>query len=103
MWLLGKERAHDLVYLYLGDGVGGAVVLGQKIHQGVGNIAGEVGHMVIDPAGPRCSCGRFGCLEALVSTSAIAKRARLIESAGSSPVSWFERSRRRRTNWLSRQ
>ncbi len=74
MWLLGKEQAHDLIYLYLGRGVAGAIVLGQEIHWGTRSIAGEIGHMVVDPAGPRCVCGSRGCLEALVSTGAIGDR-----------------------------
>jgi glucokinase len=71
MWVLGKERSHDLIYLYLGTGVAGAVVLGRDVHWGVSNLAGEIGHMTVDPNGPRCSCGNRGCLEALVSTRAI--------------------------------
>ena len=74
MWTLGKERPDDLIYLYLGRGVGGAIVLGQEIHWGVRSVAGEIGHMVVDPAGPRCTCGSRGCLETLVSTGAIAER-----------------------------
>lgn len=72
MWVLGREQAHDLIHLYLGGGVGGAVVIGQEILWGVSNIAGEIGHMTVDPDGPLCSCGKPGCLEALVSTRAIA-------------------------------
>ena len=74
MWVLGKEQAHDLIYLYLGNGVAGAVVLGRQLHWGVSNIAGEIGHMTVDPDGPICSCGNRGCLESLVSTSAILER-----------------------------
>src|SRR6478609_2833195 len=75
MWVLGKEQAHDLIYLYLGNGVAGAVVLERELHWGVSNIAGEIGHMTVDPDGPVCSCGNRGCLESLVSTSAILERA----------------------------
>jgi predicted NBD/HSP70 family sugar kinase len=75
MWVLGKEQAHDLIYLYLGNGVAGAVVLGRELHWGVSNIAGEIGHMTVDPDGPVCSCGNRGCLESLVSTPAILERA----------------------------
>lgn len=78
MWVLGRERGHDLIHLYLGGGVGGAVVIGQEIHWGVSNIAGEIGHMTVDPAGPVCSCGKPGCLEVLVSTRAIAERFHLL-------------------------
>lgn len=76
LWVLGKERAQDLIYLYLGHGVAGAIVLGREIHWGASNLAGEIGHITVDPDGPACSCGNRGCLEALVSTSAISARAR---------------------------
>jgi predicted NBD/HSP70 family sugar kinase len=74
MWRLGKEQAHDLIYLYLGSGVAGAILLGDEIHWGVSNSAGEIGHMTVDPDGPRCACGNLGCLEALVSIPAILRR-----------------------------
>lgn len=71
LWSLGKEQAHDLIYLYLGSGVAGAILLGNEIHWGVSNLAGEIGHITVDPDGPPCTCGNRGCLEALVSIPAI--------------------------------
>ncbi|MGH2531526.1 MAG: ROK family protein [Thermomicrobiales bacterium] len=76
LWVLGKEQAHDLIYLYLGRGVAGAIVLGHEIHWGSSFMAGEIGHMTVDPRGPACACGSHGCLEALVSTAAILGRGR---------------------------
>ncbi|NOX44295.1 MAG: ROK family protein, partial [Caldiserica bacterium] len=46
------------------------------LYRGADGLAGEIGHMVVDPDGPRCTCGRRGCLEALASGPAIADRAR---------------------------
>ncbi len=74
MWSFGKERAHDLIYLYLGSGVGGAILLGHEIHWGVSNFAGEIGHMTVDPEGTVCTCGNRGCLETRVSIPAIIRR-----------------------------
>lgn len=76
LWVLGKEQTPDLIYLYLGRGVAGAIVLGHEIHWGTRFMAGEIGHMTVDPGGPACACGSRGCLEAFVSTSAILGRAR---------------------------
>lgn len=76
LWALGEQKPHDLIYLYLGRGVAGALVLWQSVHLGPSHTAGEVGHMVVNPSGPRCDCGRRGCLEAYVSTVAIIARAR---------------------------
>jgi glucokinase len=74
LWVLGRERAHDLIHLYLGRGVGGALVLGREIHWGASYTAGEIGHLTVDPNGPACSCGGRGCLETLVSIGAILGR-----------------------------
>ncbi len=53
----------DLVYLTLSTGLGGGVISGGRLVQGADDLAGEVGHMVLDPDGPPCPCGRRGCLE----------------------------------------
>ncbi|HEV2528628.1 MAG TPA: ROK family protein [Thermomicrobiales bacterium] len=88
LWVLGRDRSTDLVYLYLGAGVAGAVVLQGTLHWGSVSTAGEVGHMTILPDGPPCACGNDGCLEALVSAQAIAARARRAVTSvdGTSPA-----------------
>ena len=55
-------------------GVGGGVIAGGNILHGFCDSAGEIGHTTVDIAGPRCSCGSFGCLEALVSEDALLRR-----------------------------
>jgi len=47
-------------------GVGGGIISGGKLFRGSSGYAGEIGHMVIDPQGRRCSCGKIGCLETVV-------------------------------------
>ncbi len=59
--------ANPLILLTLGTGVGGAIIIDGKPLLGKDGFAGELGHIVIDPNGPRCSCGRKGCAEALIS------------------------------------
>lgn len=66
----------DLVYIYLGRGIGGGIVIGRSLHAGVSNMAGEIGHITVEPEGPPCRCGNRGCLEALAAGPAIAARAR---------------------------
>ncbi len=65
-----------LIYLTVSTGIGGAVLIDGKIMSGARGAAGEVGHMVLVPNGPLCGCGNRGCLEALASGTAVAKRAR---------------------------
>ena len=64
----------DFAWIQLSTGVGGGLVLGGEVYRGAAGLAGEVGHMVLDESGPPCACGRRGCLEALVSGPAIARR-----------------------------
>lgn len=63
--LLGEDGA-DLSYLNIGTGVAAAVVTAGRLVRGVGNIAGEIGHLSINPSGPLCDCGQRGCLEATI-------------------------------------
>jgi glucokinase len=74
----------DLVYLTISTGIGGGVIVGGKLLHGVGSGAGEVGHITVDPRGPRCPCGNHGCLEIMASGTSIARRAR--EAVGRDPV-----------------
>ncbi|MFZ3062470.1 MAG: ROK family protein [Actinomycetota bacterium] len=66
----------NLVMVTIGTGIGGGIILNDKIYRGVTGSAAEIGHMVIDIHGPRCQCGNFGCFEELASGDAIARRAR---------------------------
>lgn len=78
----GRGTAHG-VYLTLGTGVGGGIVSHGRLVRGATGSAGEAGHMVIAPGGPRCACGARGCLEAYVSTAAILRQARAAMRRGS--------------------
>lgn len=76
-WLLGAGRGmNDLVLVTLGTGIGGGIVTNGALTRGHNGFAGEVGHMVIDPSGPLCPCGRRGCWERYASGSGLAMLAR---------------------------
>lgn len=64
-----------MALLTLGTGVGGGVAIENKVLRGPRQILGEVGHLIIDPGGPKCGCGNHGCLEALAGKQAIIDRA----------------------------
>jgi glucokinase len=73
---LGAGRgARDVLCVVCGTGVGGALVLDGRLHQGVGGRAGEIGHTTVAPDGPACSCGNHGCLELYAGARAIARAA----------------------------
>lgn len=61
----------DLAYLSIGTGLAAGLVLGGRVRRGARGAAGEIGHVPVDPAGPRCPCGQRGCLETLASGSAV--------------------------------
>lgn len=68
--------ARTMIYIQLGIGVGGGIVLDGRLHHGTAMTAGEFGHMPVTADGPRCSCGKPGHLEAYISESAIVDRMR---------------------------
>jgi glucokinase len=74
LWGAGKGCA-DLFYGTLGTGVGAGIILNGRIHHGRTGSAAEGGHVTIDYRGPRCACGKYGCIEALAAGPAIAMRA----------------------------
>ena len=63
--------AANMIYISGEIGVGGGVVVNNRLLDGVGGYAGEVGHMVIDPDGPDCRCGSNGCWETLIGSDAV--------------------------------
>ncbi|KAA9148183.1 ROK family protein [Amycolatopsis acidicola] len=71
----------DFVYLSGEIGIGGAAVIGGEVMSGRHGWAGEIGHVCVDPAGPRCRCGASGCLETFAGRDAI------LAAAGLSPAS----------------
>ena len=74
-WGAARE-ARGAIIVTLGTGIGGAVVCNGKIVDGARGLAGHLGHIVVEPDGPPCSCGARGCLEALASATAILRAAR---------------------------
>jgi glucokinase len=73
----GAGKGHNsLFYITVSTGVGGGWILDGKPWRGAEGMAGEIGHMVVDPTGPICLCGKRGCVERLASGPYIAEDAR---------------------------
>lgn len=71
-WRFGAGRGVDTIAVFaIGTGIGGGLVINGQLHLGIGGTGGELGHMSIDFNGPRCGCGRLGCVEAFASGPAI--------------------------------
>ena len=71
----GAVGTANLVYLCVGTGIGGGIMIDGQLYHGASGSAGEIGHMSIDINGPRCSCGNIGCWETFASGTALAKEA----------------------------
>jgi glucokinase len=81
---LGAGRGYDQVLVVpVGTGIASAYVLDGRTFSGAHGAAGEIGHIVVRPGGPRCGCGNHGCLEAVASAAAVARNyQRLTGTAG---------------------
>ena len=66
-WRGSGRGTDDLLGMVVSTGVGGGLVLGGRLVDGAAGNAGHIGHVVVDPDGPRCACGGYGCLEAIAS------------------------------------
>src|SRR6266496_973206 len=79
----GAGRGLDsLLAVFAGTGVGGAVVLGGRLHRGARGAAGELGHAVVVMGGERCPCGRRGCTEAYAGRTPMERAVRTAVEAG---------------------
>jgi glucokinase len=83
------ERAHGaavgtdtMMLVTLGTGIGGGIIVDGNVFRGAYGFAGEVGHMVVDPNGPACPCGKRGCWERYASGSGLGRLAREAANAG---------------------
>jgi len=74
-WKFGAfKNSHNLVYLTTSTGMGGGIIVNGKLLQGATDTAGEVGHFVLDPKGPKCPCGLRGCFEIFCGGANVAHR-----------------------------
>jgi glucokinase-like ROK family protein len=82
-WAYGAGRGERyLTYIKVGSGIGAGLLLEGRIYRGQAGRAGEIGHITVRENGPLCSCGNYGCLEALAGGEAIARKARAAVQAG---------------------
>lgn len=84
-WLGAARDADDMAMITLGTGIGGAIILNGKIFYGMSGMAGEFGHVTIEPNGVPCGCGNHGCAERYASATAIVRMAREAIARGDAP------------------
>jgi N-acetylglucosamine repressor len=86
-WFGLAKDVENFMCVNLGYGIGAAIFINNRIYSGSSDSSGEFGHMTLEKNGPQCSCGNYGCLEALASANAMSKKAAfLIERGESSTI-----------------
>jgi glucokinase len=75
----------SMVYIVVGTGVGGAIILDGHLYRGAHNSAGEIGHTMFDPEGDLCACGSRGCVETHLTGPWLARRYRRVREASGDP------------------
>jgi glucokinase len=84
-WFGAARGVPNMAVVTLGTGIGGGIVLGGKIWHGMNGMAGEFGHVTLEPEGHPCGCGNRGCAEQYASASAIVRMAREAIASGEAP------------------
>ncbi len=74
MWWGAGRNVSDFVYIKIAHGIGAGYILNGQIYRGARGVAGEMGHLPIDPSGRKCVCGMHGCLATFVSAPSLAER-----------------------------
>jgi glucokinase len=85
-WLGTGRGVDNMAMITLGTGIGGAIILNGKIFYGMNGMAGEFGHVTIEPNGVPCGCGNHGCAERYASATAIVRMAREAVESGNAPA-----------------
>jgi glucokinase len=85
-YIRGAGQGYDhMLMVTLGTGIGGGVVCNRSLIEGANRFAGEFGHMVVDPDGPQCPCGKQGCWERFASGAGLGVLGRAMAVAGDAP------------------
>ena len=67
------KKSKNMLAVFVGTGIGGALIFDGKMYRGSDFMAGEIGHMIVEENGPLCGCGKHGCFEAIASRTAIVR------------------------------
>lgn len=68
------KKANNMLAVFVGTGIGGGLIIDEKLYRGSNFVAGEIGHMLVEKNGPKCGCGRKGCFETVSSRTAIVNK-----------------------------
>ena len=85
-WFGQATNVKNFMCINLGYGIGSAIFIDDEIYSGGSDCSGEFGHITLEKNGPLCSCGNYGCLEALASANAMSRRAAMLIKKGESSL-----------------
>jgi glucokinase len=81
-----ESKPRHVLGIFIGTGIGGALIINGELYSGFNHSAGEIGHMTIDIDGPKCGCGKPGCFEALASRTAIFQKVKAAVADGQKTI-----------------
>ena len=82
---VGKD-SNNMLAVFVGTGIGGALILNGEMYRGSNYVAGEIGHITVRNGGPKCGCGKHGCFEAVASRTAIVNNIRADIKSGKKSI-----------------
>ncbi|HAA37362.1 MAG TPA: transcriptional regulator [Firmicutes bacterium] len=83
----GAGRNHNnVVFVTISTGIGAGLIINGQLYRGSSGVAGEIGHFIVQPDGPRCGCGQQGCLETVASGTAIGRQGQKAAACGQSAL-----------------
>jgi glucokinase-like ROK family protein len=85
LWRM-QRSLHNFLVIKVGTGIGCGIVCHGEVYRGANGSAGDVGHICVDPAGPRCHCGNLGCVETMAGGPAVARAATEAATSGQSQL-----------------
>lgn len=74
-WFGTAQNINSFITINISNGIGAGIIIDNKPYYGIDYSAGEIGHVVVDPDGPKCNCGNYGCLETIASNKSLVKKA----------------------------
>ncbi len=91
-WFGLAREVSNFIFVYIGYGIGGSIVIDNQLYRGMAEGAGEIGHTTIEANGPKCSCGNYGCLQSLASEQAMLSsiKKRIAEGRESIICKWID-------------
>ncbi|MDP4177736.1 MAG: ROK family transcriptional regulator [Bacillota bacterium] len=73
-WFGSAKGVDNFITINISNGIGAGIIIDNKPYYGVNHSSGEIGHIVVDPDGPKCCCGNYGCLESIASNKSLVKK-----------------------------